>query len=130
MKNNGTRTVTVFPSKRSVQVAPGITTLPAPQQILSELAIVRWQAMGDGTYRPIIKIYEDFVRVTHAAKILNIDYGTLRRLCTAGFVQSEQPGPHYLKMSLSSWFEHVERTRKDPDFWLNPKNLRRYRDAL
>jgi hypothetical protein len=101
-----------------------------PKEHLPEIAIARWMAVGDGTYRPVLKIYEPTIRAKEAAKALNLPYRTLLRLCRAGFVQYDEIAPNNYQVSLSSWFEHCDRVRKDPEFWEKHSNKVRYRDAL
>jgi hypothetical protein len=124
------RTVMLYPSRKMVEVAPGIKTAQLAQEHVPELAIVKWRAIGDGTYQPVLVIYEPEIRVTEAARTLHVDYKILRRLLNGGFVAGTQPSPGFYQMSLSSWFEHVERVRKDPEFWSRKENMRKYREAL
>ena len=100
------------------------------KESVPEIAITRMQAIGDGTYRPVLKIYEPTIRAKEAAKVLNLPYRTLLRLCRAGFVQHEQIAPNNYQVSLGSWFEHIDKVRKDSEFWSHPANMRKYRDAL
>lgn len=125
-----TRRVILYPSRKVIEVAPDIKMAPLAKEDIPDIAIARLQSCGDGTYRPVLKIYEPTSRAKDASKALNIPYRTLLRLCRAGFVQYEQIAPNNYQVSLSSWFEHVDRVRKDPEFWSHPKNMQRYRDAL
>jgi hypothetical protein len=138
MKGNGssakhgsaTRKVTLYPSRKLIEVAPGIKVAPLAKEHVPEIAIIKWQAVGDGTYRPLVKVFDPEIRVTEAARILHIDYKTLRRLVDARFVDGTQPSPGFYQVNLASWFEHVERVRKDPEFWSRRENKQRYNDAL
>jgi hypothetical protein len=139
MKGNGAtlkngkptgRTVMLYPSRKLVQVAPGVKTAPLAKELVPELAIVKWRAIGDGTYQPVLVIHEPEIRVTDAARILHVDYKILRRLISGNFIAGTQPSPGFYQMSLLSWFEHVERIRKDPEFWSRKENMRKYREAL
>jgi hypothetical protein len=113
-----------------VEVAPGLKIAPLAAEHVPEIAIIKWLAIGDGTYRPILKVLEPEIRVTEAARLFCIDYKILRRLLCGGFVIGTQPSPGFHQVSLSSWFEHMERVRKDPGFWSNKVNIQKYRDAL
>jgi hypothetical protein len=131
-KKNGMapRSVTLYPSRKKIEIAPGVRVAQLPREHVPELAIIRWQAIGDGTYRPIVKVYEPRIRVTDAARILGLDYRTLLRLFRAGMIEGEQIAPNNIQVSLTSWFEHVEKVRNDPEFWSRKTNIQKYRDAL
>jgi hypothetical protein len=126
------RSVTIYPTRKTVEIAPGVKTAVLAREHVPELAVavVKWRAIGDGTFQPVITVHEPEIRVTEAARILRIDYKTLRRLVLAGFVTGSQPSPGNYMMSLASYFEHDNRVRKDPEFWSRKENIRKYRDAL
>jgi len=130
VENGARRRVTLYPSRKAIEVAPGVKMMALPREHVPEIAIIRWQAVGDGTYRPTLRIYEPRIRVMEAARLLDVPYRTLLRLCRGGFVESEQISPNNHQMSLSSWFEHMDKVRKDPEFWSRTKNKAEYRDAL
>lgn len=130
LATGGTRSVTLYPSQKVIEVAPGMKVMQLPPAHVPEIAIIKWRACGDGTYQPMLHIYEPEIRVTEAARLLHIDYKTLRRLICGGFVGGSQPSPGFYQMNLSSWFEHVERVRRDPEFWSRKVNAAKYRDAL
>lgn len=124
------RRVEVMPARRVIEVAPDKKILPVPISDVSAIAVTRWQDCGDGTARPIYRIYEREIRVSEAEKILGIPRRTLLRLIIGGFVNGSQITPGYWQIDLVSWFDHVEAVRKDPEFWSREKNRRAYRDAL
>jgi hypothetical protein len=130
--NNNTCRVEVMPTGKVIEVAPGTRMLPIPRADvhMESIAFVRWQAVGDGSYRPVYKVIDPDIRFTEAEKILKVPYRTLLRLVRGGFVKGEQITPGYWQMNLFSYFDHVERVRKDPEFWQREKNRRTYRDAL
>jgi hypothetical protein len=125
------REVTLYPSRRKIEIAPGVKVLQQlPREHVPEVALIKWQAIGDGTYRPILKTYELDIRVTDAMRVLHVHYQTLLRLCRGGFVDHVQVSPNNVMMSLSSYFDHIEKVRRDPEFWSKEKNRRAYRNAL
>ena len=124
------RKVTLYPTRRVIEVVPGLKVAPLPIEEIPEIAIAKLQAVGDGTYRPILVTLETNIRLTTAAKVLHVPYHILLRLVRAGFIRSTQPSPGFHQMSLDSWFEHMRALRDDADFWLNEKNRRRYREAV
>lgn len=124
------RQVLLYPSRKFVDVAPGVKTAPLPRDKVPEYGVCKLRACGDGTYQPILRVLEPYIRVSEAAKLLDVPYSTLRRLCRAGFVESTQISPNNFQVNLASWFEHIDRVRKDPEFWLREENMRRYREAL
>src|SRR5438309_10916105 len=115
VKNLNGRKVVLYPSRKVIEVAPGIKMAALAKEHIPEIAIARMQACGDGTYRPVLKIYEPTIRAKEAAKVLNMPYRTLLRLCRAGFVEHEQIAPNNYQVNLGSWFEHIDNVRKDPE---------------
>lgn len=124
------RKVTLYPSRKVVEVAPGVKIAQLAKEHVPEIAIIKWRAVGDGTYQPMLHAYEPEIRVTEGARILHVDYKTLRRLVAAGFIDGTQPSPGFYQMNLTSWFTHVEKVRRDPEFWSRRENKQRYNDAL
>jgi len=127
---NGARRVMLYPSRKVLEVAPGIKTAPLPKEHVPEIALTKMRACGDGTYQPVLIIHEPKIRVIEAARLLHVPYRTLLRLCRGGFVESEQISPNNHQVSLSSWFAHVDRVREDPEFWSRKANMQKYREAL
>ena len=109
-----------FPGGRQIEVAPGKTVFPAPDDIdLPKVALVSWQKIGPSEYRPVVRIHERWVRLTGALPEhlgMGIDYNTLMRLIKAGFVASRRPAPNTTVIDVESWFEHLHAS-SDPEFW-------------
>ena len=120
----------------AVQVAPGKTVVSAPSNCVPTVGIFKLQPIGGSEYRAIIEPRGNFVRLSPSVLKqygLGIEYRTLRRLISAGFVEGQRIAPGTWQFSLSSYFEHLERTRNDPDFWSpeHPdKNYQRYQSAI
>jgi hypothetical protein len=125
-----TRKVTLYPSRRAIEIAPDVKIAPLPKEEIPEFAIARLQPVGDGTYRPILMTMEVSVPLTKAVKLLGVKYHIIRRLMRGGFIRSSQLSPGLHHIDLPSWFEHMAAIRNDPDFWANERNRRRYREAI
>jgi hypothetical protein len=108
------------PTRTAIQVVPGKNIQPAPEDSkLPKVALVSWQKIGPGEYRPVVRIHERWVKLTCDLPEqlgMGIDYRTVMRLATAGFIASRRPTPNSLLLDLESWFTHLEAT-KDPEFW-------------
>jgi hypothetical protein len=94
--------------------------------------VFEFQEQADGTYRPVIRLHSTWVRMrTDISEELGlgIPYTSLRRLMTAGFIESRQLTPGQYCFSLQSFYRHCAAVKADPDFWTG-KNLRRYMEAI
>jgi hypothetical protein len=87
-----------------------------------------WQKLGDGTFAPVIRVYDAHVRLAVAEKIADIGYDTIRRLVIAGFVEGSQPSPGTILVSINSLVAHLQATR-DAEFW-TPARIQKYRQSL
>lgn len=117
---------------RTVQVAPGAKVVPLSEVGIEppRFGVCRLQAVGDGTFRPILVLQEQMVRISKLAAMLGLDDMQLFRLCRAGFVRYDQVTPRCFRVSLESWFEHQERVQADPWFWDDAKNKAKYSEAI
>ena len=124
--------VRVLPENEVIQVSPDAVArknIEAPAQFVPRVGVADWQPAGDGTYKPVIRIHERYVRLNILAKLLCIDYCALRRLIVAGFVEGQATTPGAWHVNVHSYFAHVEAVRTDPDFW-NEARRARYSAAL
>ncbi len=127
-----TNAVIVLPEKRAIRVAPDAVTrkvVDAPRDLIPMIGICDWQPAGDGTYKPIVRIHERNMRISEAARILDVDYWVLRRLLTAKFITGSQPTPSCWLINLHSYFDHLAAVQADPEFW-NEARRARYSAAL
>lgn len=124
--------VHIQPQGRVIQVAPDAASRKVadlPADLIPRIGLVDFQPAGDGTYRPIVRIHDSWIRVSIAARAFGLRHMVLRRLITAGFVEAIQPSPGCWMMNLQSYFRHVEAVRNDPEFW-NEQRRARYSAAL
>ncbi|HEY8898888.1 MAG TPA: hypothetical protein VIM61_00535 [Chthoniobacterales bacterium] len=113
-------------SLTTVSAAPGekaVYLTEAPESRRS--GVFTWQKLGDGTFAPVVRIYDTQVPISEILKLVGISYDTIRRLITAGFVDGSQPSPGRILVSIDSLFAHLEAT-KDPDFW-TPERVQKFR---
>ncbi len=124
--------VRILPRNQTIALAPGIGTrkvVDAPRELIPCVGVCDWQPAGDGTYKPVIRLHEQNIRVSIAARVLDVDYFVLRRLITAGFVEGHQPTPSCYLLNLHSYFDHLARVQADPEFW-NELRRAQYSAAL
>ncbi|MBE6413227.1 MAG: hypothetical protein E7035_01580 [Verrucomicrobiaceae bacterium] len=118
-----------------VEAVPGKTIVP-PTSVVPAVGIFKFIPQGGGDYKAVIKQCGDLIRLTPRTPAeygLGIEYRSLKRLIIAGFVKGQKIAPATWQFSLSSYFEHIERTRNDPEFWdvNNPQqNYQKYQSAL
>jgi len=108
------------PTGRTIEVAPERSIVAAPDDTeMPKVGIVSWQKIGPNEYRPVVRIHERWIRLTTDTpeKLgMGINYRTLSRLITAGFIDSRRPSPSCTLFSLESWESHIEACA-DPEFW-------------
>ncbi len=96
------------------------------------IGVFEWKDQGDGTFKPTIRLHPKMFRMRAAITEelgLGITYESLRRLMTAGFVKSLQVTPGQYAFDLSSFFQHCQNVRANPEFW-SGANLRKYMEAI
>lgn len=118
----------------SVEVAPGKTVAPLPAGVPPpRVALVDWLPQGGGTYKPVARVHERFLKVSKAnVKLLGmgVSVNTLHRLMRAGFVRGVQPSPGLWLMDLDSWYAHLRKVEEEPEFWEDGKRLMLYRESI
>lgn len=109
--------VAIYPTKKTVEVAPGERYVDLPPASVPKAGIVRWVPAGDGTYRPRLQVMETWVRVGNCEQFgIHIKRDTLIRLGCAGFIEISQPSPFTPSITIESLLAHIEAAR-DPEFW-------------
>lgn len=109
--------VSIYPTKQTVEVAPGERYVDLPPATVPKAGIVRWVPAGDGTYRPRLQVMETWVRVGNCEQFgIHIKRDTLIRLGAAGFIEISQPSPFTPSITVESLLAHIE-AAKDPEFW-------------
>jgi hypothetical protein len=113
-----------------VEAAPGERCVwLRDEQIPRRVGVFTWQRLGDGTYAPLVRVYDTLVRLSDVKKHgILIPWDTLRRLTTGGFVKYTQPAPGSIFICMDSLIEHLT-AAEDPEFW-TPERLRRYSAAI
>jgi len=120
--------VSIYPTRHSVEVAPGERYVDLPPATVPKAGIVRWVPAGDGTYRPRLQIMETWVRVGNCEQFgIHIKRDTLIRLGAAGFIEISQPSPFTPSITIESLLAHIE-AAKDPEFWTEER-LATYRKS-
>lgn len=102
-----------------VQVTPGRwiagnPNLPPPDYVLSKVT-----KLPDGTVK-LDPLPHTWVRLNKALlRQLGMPngYNTMRRLALAGFIEIGRPTGSITMLNLDSWFNHLDRTINDPDYW-------------
>ena len=122
--------IRIEPSGRiaTMELVPGVRVADVPPPLIQRVGVCDWQPAGDGTYRPIVRLHDNMVRVSEAVKITGMTYLTLRRLICGGFVEGVQVTPGNVQMNMHSYWQHVQACR-DPEFW-TPERRRRYSATL
>lgn len=126
-------TETTFPRPVfRLNVAPGVVGKVRPADIrkIPALGIFDWQSNGDGTFTPVIRVKEAWLRVSEAEKLpLGVSAEVMFKLVKGGFVIGSAPAPHSTIISITSLLEHIETCAEDPDFW-TPERRRLYAEGM
>lgn len=103
---------------------------PADIRKIPALGIFDWQSNGDGSFSPMIRVKEAWLRVSEAEKLpLGVSAEVMFKLIKGGFVIGAQPAPHSTIINIPSLLEHLETTAENPDFWTS-ENRRRYAEGM
>ncbi len=121
----------VVPGRGTVQVAPGrlARVVSVPAEHAPGAGVFRWQAVGDGTFKPCAVIHAHFVKLAEAARIFGVSHDTLRRLCIAGFIACRQPSPRNWQVETGSLSRHLQAVEEDREWWA-AERVRRFSEAL
>lgn len=112
-----------------VQAAPDQRCVFLDQPIEDRrFGVFEWQKLGDGTFAPVVRVYDAHVRIAVIEKIADLSYDTIRRLIIAEFVEGSQPSPGVILVSINSLIAHLRKT-KEPDFWTDIR-IKKYRQAM
>lgn len=128
------KTTTYFPPvgpPRQVRIAPNHKVADLPHEDVPTIAFGDWLPQGDGTYRPVMRIHAQQVRLspdTHRTLGLGIAYNTLKRLIRAGFISGARITPSCYVFNLQSYYDHIERC-KDIEFW-TPERIKTYMNHI
>lgn len=124
--------VTLLPGGKQIAPAPGALTgkvlALAPEHAPTH-GIFRWQAAGDGTFKPVARIHDQFVDLQIAEDALGVPRFTLRRLILAGFVAGRKPSPSRWQVNIVSLSDHLATVESDPDFWTDAR-IKQFAEAL
>lgn len=114
-----------------VQVAPTVSIVPLEKRKIPALGLHDWIDNRDGTYTPILRIKEAWMRVSEVERLpLGISAEVIVKLWQGGFIEGAQPGPNNTVINVRSLLEHYEETAANPEYWKDSERLQRYRDGL
>lgn len=115
---------------QSIKVAPHVTIIPADIRRIPALGIFEWKANGDGTYSPMVRVKDAWLRVSEAEKLpLGLSAEVIIKLLRGGFIVGSQPAPNNIIINVNSLLEHIEECSEDPEYWTNERRTR-FRDGL
>src|SRR5262245_50744246 len=76
LKTQVASAIRVLPRDECIQVTPDDLTrkvAAAPEKMIPRIGLCDWQPAGDGTFRPIVRIHDQYMRMNVAAQMLDID---------------------------------------------------------
>lgn len=121
-------TETTFPRPVfKLQVAPGVigTRLPADVRKIPALGIFDWSSNGNGTFTPVVRVKEAWLRVSEAEKLpLGVSAEVMFKLIKGGFVIGSAPAPHSTIINISDLLRHIEECAEDPEYWTKERRDR------
>lgn len=125
------RSDSAFPRPvQKIHVAPHLTVIPADIRRVPALGIFDWRANGDGTYTPMIRVKDAWLRVSEAEKLpLGMSAEVITKLYRGGFIVGAQPAPNNIIINVTSLLEHIEECSEDPDFWTRERR-QRFKDGM
>lgn len=98
-----------------------------------QYGIVRMVRNADGSYTPVLKTFERWVKLTYATLadigLTNcISYETITRLIDCGAIACRYPSPKVRVIDLDTLISWIEQAR-DPDYW-TPARIHAYNKGL
>ena len=125
MRSSSTRTTTPRPVARAteregIEIAPNVllrTIAAPPAERAIAVGVCYMQAVGNGTFRPVLRLHACFVAFGDAAKHFGIPAGVLRCLVTSGLVKGREIAPHKWQAEAESLSAHLRACERDPKFW-------------
>lgn len=118
----------VFP----LRVAPGVIgrTLPADVRKIPALGIFDWWDNRDGTFTPVVRVKDAWLRVSEAEKLpLGVSAEVMFKLVKGGFVVGSAPAPHSTIINITDLLRHIEECAEDPDYWTSERR-KRYAEGM
>ncbi|WP_395737432.1 hypothetical protein [Prosthecobacter sp.] len=126
-------TETTFPRPVfGLKVAPNVVgkTLPADVRKIPALGIFDWADNRDGSFTPVVRVKEAWLRVSEAEKLpLGVSAEVMFKLIKGGFVIGSAPAPHSTIINISDLLRHIEECAEDPDFWTTERR-KRYAEGM
>lgn len=113
-----------------IRIAPDAKPTENLAERVPTIGVVRLARDPKGRLIPMLRTWKPEVRLTKdlpAQLGIEIDYRTLCRLISAGFIRARRPAPRLTLVSIESLIEHLDLCR-DPEFW-EGENLERYQLA-
>lgn len=115
---------------RTIHVAPGTEVIPADLRTIPALGVFEWRRNTDGTYTPLVRVRDAWLRVSEAEKLpLGLSAEVISKLVRGGFVVGSQAAPNNFMVNVASLLEHIEECAEDPDYWTTERR-NRFRDGL
>jgi len=115
-----------------LEVAPNVIgkVLPADVRKVPALGIFDWIDNRDGSFTPVIRVKEAWLRVSEAEKLpLGLSAEVLFKLMKGGFVMGSAPAPHSTIINVSDLLRHIEECAEDPDYW-TAERRQRYNEGM
>lgn len=115
---------------RAIRVAPGTEVIPVDVRTIPALGVFEWRHNADGTYTPLLRVKDAWLRVSEAEKLpLGLSAEVISKLVRGGFVVGSQAAPNNFMVNVASLLEHIEECAEDPDYWTTERR-NRFRDGL
>ncbi len=115
-----------------LQVAPGVVgkVLPADMKKIPAIGIFEWVNNRDGSFTPVIRVKEAWLRVSEAEKLpLGVSAEVMFKLIKGGFVIGSAPAPHSTIVNITDLLRHIEECAEDPSYW-NSDRRERYANGM
>ena len=117
------------PRASATEVEPGTYLVSSPAAAPPLTGRHTWRRREDGAYEPVLELRSALIPLSEwNPKRYGCSKQTIQRLCIAGFVRGDMPGPGTLIIDLDSYYAHLDLVRTEPLFW-NEERLARYSAA-
>lgn len=114
---------------RKIEVSPKVRVLPVDIRKVPALGIFDWQHNGDGTFTPVTRVKDSWLRVSEVERLpLGLSAEVIMKLYKGGFIEGAQPAPNNIVVNVISLLDHIEECAADPDYW-TPERRQRFKEG-
>lgn len=103
------------------EIEPGkyLPVTAFPRELLPKYAAFQFMRLTNGDFRPVLKVYSQWVQLKHLRTQLGLDVSgnTIRRLAANGFIRICTITPQIILIDILSLERHMREVMDDEQYW-------------